>query len=69
MSCCKSKVPSMRLQPPGFTLQMEGPGFLASPMRQLSGCQPFCRYPKQAPLCTRSSGGLSMFCRYPRHLN
>eukprot|EP00971_Amphidinium_carterae_P035157 692004-Amphidinium_carterae.1 len=36
-------MPSMRLQPPGLALHMEGPGFLASPMRRVGGIQPRCR--------------------------
>eukprot|EP00971_Amphidinium_carterae_P235856 4680729-Amphidinium_carterae.1 len=47
MSCLRLRVGSTRLQPPGLTLQMEGPGVLASPIRRVGGTQPNCRYPRQ----------------------
>eukprot|EP00971_Amphidinium_carterae_P123284 2441162-Amphidinium_carterae.1 len=43
MSCLRLRVGSTRLQPPGLTQQMVGPGVLASPTRQVGGNQPSCR--------------------------
>eukprot|EP00971_Amphidinium_carterae_P152735 3027297-Amphidinium_carterae.2 len=42
MSCLRLSVGSTRLQPPGLTQQMEGPGVLASPMRRMGGASYQC---------------------------
>eukprot|EP00971_Amphidinium_carterae_P021745 428948-Amphidinium_carterae.1 len=54
MSCLRLRVGSTRLHPPGLTLQIEGPGCVASPTRYVSGTQPIRRYPRPA-----SAGKLS----------
>eukprot|EP00971_Amphidinium_carterae_P006342 124810-Amphidinium_carterae.2 len=59
MSCLRSKVGSTRLHPPGLTLQIEGPGLVASPIRHVDGSQPNCRV-LQGGWCKMPPGSLGV---------